>query len=130
MILKVLNVLEYRSISPNRTLKMIVEFCNLKFLSIRSNVKRVASSALYGVQDYLKLSELCIRKATPTKFRVSCLFSSILSIRCLNERRSRFQRVFSQVQKTAYQKRVANFSISPISICEVERVFYTYRERK
>ena len=26
---------------------MIVEFCNLKFLSIRSNVKRVASSALY-----------------------------------------------------------------------------------
>ena len=26
---------------------MIVEFCNLKFLGIRSNVKRVASSALY-----------------------------------------------------------------------------------
>ena len=26
---------------------MIVEFCNLKFLSIRSNVKRVDSSALY-----------------------------------------------------------------------------------
>ena len=47
MILKVLNVLEYGSISPNRTLKMIVEFCNLKFLSIRSNVKRVNSSALY-----------------------------------------------------------------------------------
>ena len=47
MILKVLNVLEYGSISPNRTLKMIVEFRNLKFLSIRSNVKRVANSALY-----------------------------------------------------------------------------------
>ena len=47
MIVKVLNVLKHGSISPNRTLKIIVEFCNLKFLSIQSNVKKVASSALY-----------------------------------------------------------------------------------
>ena len=39
---------------------MIVEFCNLKFLSIQSNVKRVATIAqLYinALQDYLKLTE-------------------------------------------------------------------------
>ena len=47
VIVKVLNVLNYGSISPNRTFKMIFEFCNLKFLRIRSNVKRVDSSALY-----------------------------------------------------------------------------------
>ena len=45
--LKVFSALKYDFISPNRTLKMIVWFCNLNFLSIRSNVKRVAGSALY-----------------------------------------------------------------------------------
>ena len=69
MILKVLNVLEYGSISPNRTLNVIVEFCNLKFLSIRSNVKRVASAALYKWFAILSQVRRADRKGQSRKIR-------------------------------------------------------------
>ena len=69
VILKVLNVLEYGSISPNRTLNVIVEFCNLKFLSIRSNVKKVASSALYKWFAILSQVRRADRKGQSRKIR-------------------------------------------------------------
>ena len=83
---------------------MIVEFCNLKFLSIQSNVKRVAtySSALY--KWLARLSQVSradrkgqsrmiraewseqIKKATLTKFSVSYSILSTLIIRCRQRR--------------------------------------------
>jgi len=137
VILKVLNVLEYGSISPNRTLNMIFEFCNLKFLSIRSNVKRVASSALYKWFAILSQVRRADRKGQSRKIRaewpssVWATYFCWYSISGVDNDVSVFSRCSSRYRKLyKYQKRVENFSISLIPICEVERIFSEWGNRK